>query len=78
MSKNTLYALFREHLGATVTEYITGLRIDRAKRLLRETKDTVYEVAESVGIDNYTYFCKLFKKREGISPSEYRKASDPV
>lgn len=76
MSKNTLYALFREHLGTTVTEYITDLRMDKAKRLLRETTAPVYEIAESVGVDNYTYFCKLFKKREGSSPSEYRKASE--
>ena len=75
MSKNTLYALFKEYLGTTVTKYITELRMEKAKRLLNDTEAPVYEVAEALGIDNYTYFCKLFKKREGISPSEYRKAS---
>lgn len=75
MSKNTLYALFKDHLGATVSEYITDIRMSKAKRLLQESSAHVYEISESVGIDNYTYFCKLFKKREGMSPIEYRKAS---
>ena len=75
MSKNRLYALFGDVLGSTVTEYVTKTRLERAKYLLRETDMTVYEVAESVGIGNYTYFCKLFKKREGVSPTAYRKGS---
>ena len=73
MSKNTLYALFKEHFERTVTEYITDLRMEKSRSLLRETNDPVYEIAERVGINNYTYFCKLFKKKEGMSPTEYRK-----
>lgn len=72
MSKNTLYALFREHFERTVTEYITELRMEKAKELLLETKAPVYEIAETVGIGNPTYFCRLFRKREGISATEYR------
>ena len=74
ISKNTLYALFREHFNTTVTEYITELRIEKAKELLRDTASTVYRIAEAVGFDNYTYFCRLFKKREGICATEYRTA----
>ena len=75
MSKNSLYASFREHFNTTVTEYITDARMERARSLLKETSAPVYEVAEAVGINNYTYFCKCFKKKEGVSPTEYRKAS---
>jgi two-component system response regulator YesN len=75
MSKNSLYAAFKEHLGTTVAEYITDARLERAKAMLRDTAAPVYEIAESVGVNNYTYFCKLFKKKEGVSPMEYRKAS---
>ena len=75
ISKNRLYSSFREYCGRTVTEYITDVRMEAARSLLRDTGAPVYEIAEAVGIDNYTYFCKLFKKREGISPTEYRKAS---
>lgn len=73
MSKNSLYAAFGEHLGMTVTEYITDVRMERAKSLLCDTAAPVYEIAEGVGINNYTYFCKLFKKREGRSPTQYRR-----
>ena len=75
MSKNSLYAAFGEHLGTTVAEYITDARLERARAMLRDTAAPVYEIAESVGVNNYTYFCKLFKKKEGVSPIEYRKAS---
>ena len=73
MSKNSLYAVFGEHLGTTVAEYITDARLERAKAMLRDTAAPVYEIAESVGVNNYTYFCKLFKKREGRSPTQYRR-----
>ena len=75
MSKNSLYAAFEEHHGTTVNEYITSVRLDTAKELLRNTEAPVYEIAERVGINNYTYFCKIFKKKEGVSPIKYRKAS---
>ena len=73
ISKNTLYSLFRERFNKTVIEHITEMRIEKAKKLLRETQSTIYEIAEAVGFDNHTYFCRLFKKREGFSATEYRK-----
>lgn len=74
MSKNTLYALFKKHFNATVTEYITDLRMEKAKELLCETNSTVYAISEAVGFYNHTYFCRLFKKREGVCATEYRTA----
>jgi len=73
ISKNYLYEGFRRYYGVTVNEYITNLRINKAKKLLTETKKPVYEICEEVGVDNYTYFCRLFKKRVGMSPGEFRK-----
>ena len=73
VSKNTLYEWFREHFESTVNEYITEIRLSQAKILLSEAKMPVYEIAENVGFHNHTYFCKLFKKREGVSPMKYRK-----
>lgn len=75
VSKNTLYELFGEQFGMTVNEYITSVRLEQAKAMLRESKAPVYEIAEHVGLNNHTYFCKLFKKREGVSPVEYRNKS---
>lgn len=72
VSKNFLYKSFRENRGCTVNEYINKQRIKQAQKLLRETDMPSYAVAELVGIPNYTYFCRLFKKTTGLSPVEYR------
>lgn len=72
VSKNCLYHEFHKNLGCTVNEYITNKRMESAKRLLCETTDPIYKIAENVGIYNYTYFCKRFKKCTGASPLQYR------
>lgn len=73
ISKNRLYNVFKDNLKCTVTEYINRERIKKAKELLKTTKDSACHIAESVGIANYPYFCRLFKKICGKSPSEYKK-----
>jgi len=73
ISKNCLYSMFHEECGCTVNEYISKKRLESAKTLLTTTDRTVSEISQLVGINNYTYFCKLFKKKEGVSPLEYRK-----
>jgi len=72
VSKNYLYEVFYTFYGTTVNDYITSVRLDKARKLLKETKEPVYKVAETVGIPNYTYFCRLFKSKNGVSPSKYR------
>ncbi len=72
ISKNKLYRFFCETYGITVNAYITKQRIEKAKELLK-TKDPIYKIAEETGIDNYTYFCKLFKRKTGLTPTEYRR-----
>ncbi len=73
VSRNSLYKSFRSYFGCTVNEYITRRRINKAAVLLRESRDSVTTIAESVGIQNYTYFSRLFKKNMAISPIQYRK-----
>lgn len=75
LSVNHLYDLFRENLGRTVNDFITQQRIARAKTMLVSSRKTVYEIAENVGIVNYPYFCKLFKKKTGITPSQFRNTT---
>jgi len=74
ISANHLYNVFRENLDRTVNDYITEQRLTCAKELLASTDDPVYEIAENVGIGNYPYFCRLFKKRMGCTPVQYRKS----
>ena len=73
VSKNYLYEAFKANLSNTVTGYINEARIRRAKELLEQTNLSVYQIAEKTGVENYTYFCKLFKKLSGTTPTEYRK-----
>lgn len=75
ISKNYLYKAFSNNLGSSVNEYIATQRLKRAKEMLTICDEPVHIVAEKVGIYNYTYFCRWFKKRMGISPNEYRKSS---
>ena len=72
ISKNSLYNLFSETFGTTVNNYVTARRLERARELILEGKSIGY-AAEEVGIENYKYFSRLFKKSEGVSPTDYRK-----
>ncbi len=73
VSKNKLYEGFRSYFSTTVGEYVTSKRISLAKRLLATTERSAAEISAEVGMENYSYFSKLFKRRVGCTPSEYRK-----
>lgn len=72
VSKNRLYEAFRSNFNNTVVGYINERRIIRAKELLRDTDDSVVKIAANVGVDNYAYFCRMFKKMTGANPTQYR------
>lgn len=73
VSPNYLSTVFSQDTGVTFSEYLTGLRIKRAKVLLRTTNMRTSEVAYSIGYSNPHYFSFIFKKITGITPKEYRK-----
>ena len=64
---------FVAEYGCTIFDYITDCRINEAKRLLEDTKESVTMIAELVGYYERTNFYLTFKKSVGMSPSEYRK-----
>ncbi|MCZ8522459.1 MULTISPECIES: response regulator transcription factor [Paenibacillus] len=64
--------LFRKTYGAYFNDYLLGIRIGEAKRLLRQTDLRMYEVADKVGFQNADYFVTQFEKLEGVTPTEYR------
>lgn len=74
ISKNKLYSIFEENFETTVNDYIINRRIEKAKELLKNTNEPIYKIAEEIGIGNYTYFCKLFKRKTGKTPREYKIA----
>ena len=65
--------LFKNETGYTITEYINHQRINRSKKLLKNTSDTVISISNKVGFNNVTYFNRLFKKETTLTPEEYRK-----
>jgi two-component system response regulator YesN len=72
LSKNYLANLFKKETGEGVIDYITRVRMDRAKALLRSTELKSGEIGPKVGIADAKYFSKLFKKMTGVTPGEYR------
>jgi len=71
---NTSYLgqIFRKEMGCAFTDYVNGLRIREAQRLLTNPTLKVYEVAEQVGFTDYHYFLKIFKKVTGATPRDMR------
>lgn len=66
--------LFKEKYGVSPHTYLITLRIDKAKRLLSDSSLTVTEIAEDCGFSGVYRFCKAFKDKTGLTPTEYRKS----
>jgi AraC-like DNA-binding protein len=73
LSNSRYITLFSKEMGKTPSEYILGLRLDRACELLLTSDMEISQVGEASGYDDPYFFSKIFKKHVGISPSEYRK-----
>jgi len=73
MSPSYLNHFFRKETGMTLSDYITWSRIAEAKKLLIEPETSVTEVAYTLGFNDSNYFSTVFRKTEGMSPSQYRK-----
>lgn len=73
-----LGALFKESTGKSVKEYLTELRMEKAKELLCDIRYNIGEVAEQTGYSDAKYFSKIFKKTIGIKPTEYRKIHQKI
>lgn len=65
--------LFKEATGKSYTDFVAGLRIERAKDMLVRTDMTVRDISEEVGYSDQNYFSRCFRKIEGCSPLEYKK-----
>jgi len=71
-SASTLNRLFLRHFGASPVEYLIRLRMEAAKRLLRNERLSIKEAAQQLGYKNQLYFSAEFKKRNGRSPRAFR------
>lgn len=72
LSTSRLAHLFREQVGYTPQQFLENQRLNRAAQLLDMTGKSIKEIAGEVGFDNPFYFTLRFKRRTGLSPTEYR------
>ncbi len=75
ISKSHLSKLFKKECSMTIKEYVTLLRIENAKKLLKETSYSVSDIQEFVGYKSRVHFFNTFKKKTGISPLKFRSIS---
>ena len=73
INKNYLCDIFKAETDTTINEYITTLRINKGKSLIRDTNLTLTEISYEIGYQNTSYFNRVFRKKTGISPSEDMK-----
>jgi AraC family transcriptional regulator len=73
MSEFHFNRLFKRATGMPPSQYQIKLRLDAARRLLRETKKSVITIANDVGYGNPSHFAQLFRKETGLSPTDYRR-----
>ncbi|MCR4908110.1 MAG: helix-turn-helix domain-containing protein [Lachnospiraceae bacterium] len=73
VSSYYLSRLFREETGETFMEYLTNLRLNKAKELLEGTEQSMKELCQAVGYADPNYFSRIFKKNTGLTPTEYRE-----
>jgi len=76
--ERTLKRRFKAATGATLIEHLQNLRIEEAKRLLESGPMPVDEISVEVGYEDASFFRRLFKRRTGLTPSQYRRMFQPV
>jgi len=74
MSSSTLKRLCKAHCGCAPIAYFVSLRLAEAKRMIRETSMNLTQIAECLGFQSVYHFSKLFKKKTGMTPSDYAKS----
>lgn len=73
ISRTTLYKCLTDQVAMGFTDYLKSLRLEKSQKLLIASRRPIKDIADEVGIRDYNYFSRLFKKTYGVSPSGYRK-----
>ncbi|WP_082235329.1 response regulator transcription factor [Halobacillus massiliensis] len=71
-SREHISRKFKEETGLPLSKYVTKLKIDQARKWLKETEESIYSISLMLGYQDEKYFSKLFKKETGTTPSEFR------
>jgi YesN/AraC family two-component response regulator len=73
MSSAHMCRIYKQYTGNTINDLLVNKRMDKARQLLTSTTMSVNEIAEKVGYTNPTYFYRVFKKTNGVTPIEFRR-----
>src|SRR5699024_3681288 len=73
LSPNYFSSLFKQEFGVNFTDYITTIRMDKAKELMKENSYALKEISFLVGYKNPNYFSSVFKKHHNQSPKQFQK-----
>lgn len=73
ISRTRFYELLSSYTGGKIAQYIKEKRLQKAKELLKNTNYSVMKIAEQIGVNDYNYFCRIFKQHFGVSAKAYRK-----
>lgn len=73
LSPKYLSRIFKQKAGVSFNQYKLGVKIENAKKLLKDTSYTVNQISYKLGYKNPESFMRMFKKSEGVTPTEYRK-----
>ena len=73
LSAQYVSQLFKNEIGVNFLAYLTNIRMEKAKKLLLSSSLSIAEISEQSGYGDYRVFTKVFKKSEGITPSQYRR-----
>ena len=76
LTPDYLSSLFREDIGINPKRVLTEIRLTCAKKLLRDTEESVQEIAQKVGYASGNYFAKLFRRETGTTPSDFREGRE--
>ena len=73
LSAQYISQLFKNEIGVNFLTYLTSIRMEQARKLLLSTSLSIAEISEKSGYSDYRVFTKVFKKIEGVTPSQYRQ-----
>lgn len=73
LSTTYLCMIFKQETGETINDYLTKLRIEKAKELLRDPRNKLYDICYAIGYTEPGYFSKIFRRYTGLTPTEYRE-----
>ena len=75
---STLQRFLKTEYGKPFSELRPAMKIEKSKQFLSESDYSVRRIADELGFYDQSYFCKIFKKHEGVSPKEYARKFRPI